>query len=568
MRRDGYAILLVLGLVLTVSLAVALMAVRTAQEGEQSRLKAEQALAQVVLDGRQNEMLLLLAGSLREELRTALAGRSGGGRFAFGDGYNAPSQSSVVADLEPLRQDLQNRADALLCDRGFRLYFSRTACGVPLPPDIRLTAPAFLGGAPRTGGPATIQRYQLPFVAYVRGEQGEAVRERFLLGAFEFDLGAALPSRYALLLDNAYDWAGQLHFFDSQVVLEGRLHVAGLLGVRQNPWLAGAVTTGSCPSLGVDGTCVGTPTPGIAFYGQGFVNQAAMLPYPDRPCLGLDCPVWGEGVDLNLTGLRIGSLDLDRTGWVSNIRLPRPAQLVRIWPEGGRQHLDVCDSTNCSRYRISGSRLERYSAGGWVDVMELPSDRGVIRLRLEVDGNIERLSGGSFGLAVAEGVSVEIVARNDIRITSSLVHENPPCTFVGGRSGDQLVPSRCENLGATGRLALVSRRGDIWLGHGHTDPTLNLTDDSPRLHGHFLAPQGSIGTENLGGGGTRRGTAFVVGAVGMARWANWGSAYQGWNLSLTYDPRLVTRPAIPEEPILLDGVLGVYLRIDGEQKPR
>jgi hypothetical protein len=566
MRHDGYAILLVLGLVLTVGLAVALMAVRTAQEGEQSRLKAEQALAQVALNGRQNELLLLLAGPLREELRTALAGHAGGGRFAFGDGYSAPSQSSVVADLEPLRQDLQNRADALLCDQGFRLYFSRTACGVPLPPDIRLSSPGFLKGAPRTGGPAAIQRYQLPFVAYVRGERGEAVQARYLLGAYEFDLGAAMPSRYALLLDNAYDRAGQLRFFDNQVVLEGRLHVAGLLGVRHQPWFAGAVTTGSCPALGVDGTCVGTPTPGIAFFDQGFVSQAAMLPRPDRPCLGPDCPVWGEGVDPGMVNLSAGRMTL--AGWEATLTANHTVQQVRIWPEGGRQYLEVCDPT-CHAFRVNGNQLERRSIyGTWLPEVELSQQDGAVRLRLRVNGAIERLaSGHSFGLAVADGVSVEIVARDDIRITSSLALEQSPCTFIGGRSGDRLVPSRCDNLGVQGRLAVVSLQNNIWLGRGNADPTLNLNEDNPSLHGHFMAPQGSIGAENLEVAG-QRGTAFVLGGLAMNRWANWGNAQQGWHLVLTYDPRLADRPAIAEETVLLNGVLGVFLRIEGEQKPQ
>lgn len=566
MRPDGYALLMVLGLALTVGLAAALMAVRTAQEADQSRLKAETALAQLALDGRYNELLLLLAGSVREELRTALGGHGGAGRFAFGSGGEAPSQASVAAEMTALRQEMQSRADALLCAQGYRLHLSETACGEALPPSVRLAAPGFVSGAPRTGGPATIQRYRLPFVAYIRGEWGEARQERYVVGAYEFDLGAALPSRYALLVDNAYDAAGSLHLFDSQTVLEGRLHVAGLLGVRDQPWFAGSVTSGSCPSVGVDGTCVGAPTPGMAFMNQGFVDQAALLPRPDRPCLGADCPVWGEGVDLALSGLRIGSFDL--SGWSPVLTLAGTAQRVRLWPEGGLQHLEVCDASSCYTFRANGDRLERETPRGWADEAGLPRDGGVARLRLRVNGAIERLlSGNSFGLAIAEGVSVEIVARDDVRTVSSLAYENSPCTFVGGRSGDQLVPSRCNNLAAQGRLAVVSLQGSIWLGHGNSDASLNLAEENPRLHGYFVAPRGSVGTENLSAGGSRGGTAFVLGGLAMARWANWGNTERGWNLSLTYDPRLAIRPAIAEEPILLNGVLGIYLKIEGEQRP-
>lgn len=349
MRRDGYALLMVLGLALTVGLAAALVAVRTAQEAEQSRLEADRALAQVALDGRYNELLLLLGNQIREELRNLLAEHGGGGRFAFGDGTDAPSQSSVAADLTPLQQQMQARADALLCAQGYRLYFTGTACGEALPPNVALAQPGFVSGSPRTGGPAAIQRYRLPFVAYARGESGEARQERYVSGAYEFDLGAALPSRYALLIDNAYDEAGNLHLFDSQTVLEGRLHVAGLLGVRDGPWFAGPVSSGSCPSLGVDGGCVGAPTPGMAFSRQGFVGIPALLPRPDRPCLGADCPVWGEGIDFQVSDLRVGSFAL--SGWLPSLSLPNSAQRVRLWPEGGMQHLEICD-TSC--YTFSG----------------------------------------------------------------------------------------------------------------------------------------------------------------------------------------------------------------------
>jgi hypothetical protein len=569
MRNDGYALLLVLALVLTVGLAAGLMAVRTAQEADQARAEAEQSLAELNLNNYQNQLLLLLSSNVREDLRAVLGAHTRPGtRFAFGDGVDAPTQASLIADLEPLRQDMQRRADALLCGQGFRLYLTRTACGVELPANIQLGLPGFVSGSPRTAGrPASIQRYRLPFVAYARGEHGEAMQERFIAGAFEFDLGAALPSRYVLLLDNAYDMTGSLHLFGNETVLEGRTHVAGLLGVRDAPWFAGAVTAGSCPTLGVDGSCLDPPTPGLVFATQGFVSQAAMLPRPDRPCLGPDCPVWGEGIDPGLANLSAGRLGLG--GWAAALTADHTVQRIRIWPEAGRQYLEVCDPA-CHQYRVNGDQLERYISvlNTWEPEITLPQQDGAVRLRLRVNGAIQRLaSGHSFGWAVVDGVSVEIVARDYVRITSSLALEHSPCTFVGGRSGDRLVPSRCDNLGVQGRLAVVSLQNNILLGRGHADPSLNLAEDNPSLHGHFLAPRGRIGAENLEVAG-QRGTAFVLGSLTMSRWANWGNAQQGWNLVLTYDPRLASRPAIAEESVLLNGVLGVFLQIKGEQKAR
>jgi hypothetical protein len=569
MRNDGYALLLVLALVLTVGLAAGLMAVRTAQEADQARAEGEQALAVMNLNNQQNQLTLLLSGSLREELRRALGIHSRPGRFAFGDGTDTPTQASLIADMEPLRQDMQRRADNLLCGQGFRLYLTRTACDVELPANIQLGLPGFVSGAPRIPNrPATIQRFRLPFVAYVRGEHGEAMQERFIAGAYEFDLGAAMPSRYVLLLDNAYNTAGQLHLFGNETVFEGRTHVAGLLGVRQMPWFAGAVTTGSCPTLGVDGSCMDPATPGLVFATQGFVSQAAMLPRPDRPCLGPDCPVWGEGIDPGLANLSAGRMEL--AGWQHSLSVNHTVQRVGLWPEGGRQYLEVCDP-DCHRFRVNGDWLERWvgptPGGWWQPEIQLPRQDDAVRLRLRVNGAIQRLaSSHSFGWAVADDVSVEIVAEQYIRITSSLALQNSPCTFIGGRSGDRLVPSRCDNTHVTGRLAVVSLQNNILLGRGHADPTLNLAEDNPSLHGHFMAPRGSIGAENLQAAG-QRGTAFVLGALTMNRWTDWAYGGQGWNLILTYDPRLRYRPAIAEERYVLNGVLGVFLQITGEQRP-
>jgi len=560
-KRDGYALLMALGLALTVGLAAGLMSVLMAQEADQSRLEGQRALAQVRLDGQHNQLLLRLAGNFREEVRAALEAQNTRGRFAFGSGGgSAPDQSSVSTAMQSLRQALQARADALLCPEGFRLYFERTACGEPLPNNVPLPDPGYVSGAPRDGRALSVQRYRLPFVAHAQGEQGEARQERYLLGAYEFDLGDALPSRYAMLLDNAYNAWGQLHLWDGSVVLEGRLHVAGLLGVQDNPWLGGAVTSGSCPALGVDGSCVGDPTPGMAFFSQGFVPLSALLPTPDRPCLGNDCPVWGEGVDLAVSGLSVSGFDL--VGWSPALSVNGDVEEVALWSQGGQQYLRVC-APGCTTYRVRGNTLEREGASGWQPQVGLPLDGTLPRLGLEVGGQIRRLkAGNAFGIAVADGVSVEIVASGSIRLTSSLAYENSPCTFVGGRSGDQLVPSRCNNLGASGRLVVLSRGGDVQLGYGNSDPSLNLAEDNPRLHGHFLAPKGRIGTENLSPGGTRRGTVYLLGALAMSRWQGWGE----WNLSLTYDPRLGERPALVEEPALKSGVLGVYLRLEGEQQ--
>lgn len=84
----------------------------------------------------------------------------------------------------------------------------------------------------------------------MQARQGGAQQERYVSGAYEFELGAALPSCYALFVDNAYRQGGELLYFDDSLALEGRLHVAGILGVQGRPWFAGQVSSGSCPDRG------------------------------------------------------------------------------------------------------------------------------------------------------------------------------------------------------------------------------------------------------------------------------------------------------------------------------
>lgn len=562
-RREGYALLVVLGAVLTLGLGALLVGVRTAQEAEASRLEAWGALAEVELDGATNRLLLRLAGEAREELRRALgeAGAGGGGRWAFGEGEQAPAASGVAAALGGVRGAMQAWADRALCPEGWRVHFTPRACGEALPEDVPLAAPGFVFGSPRAGGPPAIQRYRLPFVAHARGQAGPARRERYLRGAFEFDLGAALPSRYALMLDNAYDRSGRLGLFGPELALEGRVHVAGVLGVRGSPWFAGPVTSGSCPALGVAGECVGAPTPGVAFAGAGFVGLAGLLPSPDRPCLGGDCPVWGEGVDLSLPGLGVGRFAL--AGWSPSLSLATDASRLRLWVQEGRQHLELCGAGACGRFRAVGGRLQRWTGSSWLDEVALPVEGGVVRLRVQVGGRVERLEGGPFGQAVAEGVGVELVADGDVRVVSSLTYERSPCAFVAGRAGERLLPSRCDDLAATNRLAVLSLRGDIVLGQGNADADLNLDEDNPRLQGQFLAPRGSVGAERPEPS-PARGAAFVLGSLAMGRWAPWGP----WRLSLTYDPRLQQGGFLGGEGVLASGVLGVYLRLEGEGRPR
>ncbi|WP_018467059.1 DUF4900 domain-containing protein [Calidithermus timidus] len=112
----------------------------------------------------------------------------------------------------------------------------------------------------------------LLFLVWFLSEQGHFVWPReWILG-----IGAALTPSGLLLLDNAYDLAGKLYLLDGTAVLEGRVHVAGVLGVQGSPWFAGAVTSGSCPALGVDGSCVGRGS------GPGCDRPADLKPEPHR----------------------------------------------------------------------------------------------------------------------------------------------------------------------------------------------------------------------------------------------------------------------------------------------
>ncbi len=267
MRKDGFALLVVLGLALTVGLAAGLVAVRLGMEAEGSRREGEAAVARVALQGELAELGSFLAGPVREAVRAEL-----------GPGRPNRPYSYTPAELLALREGLQAAVDQIACPR-FRIHLSPVACGERLE---GLPAPGRVEGPERTGGPAAIQRYRLPFVAVARGTHREAVQEGRWVGAYEFEVGAALPSRYALWVDNAYAPGGGLYFLEEEMVLEGRVHIGGQLGVAGRPWFAGPVTSGSCPAIGADGGCVGPPEPGLYFRGTGFVPLTPPKPQAGR----------------------------------------------------------------------------------------------------------------------------------------------------------------------------------------------------------------------------------------------------------------------------------------------
>lgn len=145
MRKDGYALLMALSLAVMVSLgaetalAAALLAVRTAQEAEQSRLEG------VALDGQINALLLRMTGEIRELLRESLQGADLLSDYSFGDG--SPSGSTTA--MAPLAQIMQSRVEAMVCADGQqRVYFSRRACGEDLPASIQLPAQPGIRGYP------------------------------------------------------------------------------------------------------------------------------------------------------------------------------------------------------------------------------------------------------------------------------------------------------------------------------------------------------------------------------------------------------------------------------------
>lgn len=183
--------------------------------------------------------------------------------------------------------------------------------------------------------------------------------------------------------------------------------------------------------------------------------------------------------------------------------------------------------------------------GNWV-VQSRPFN-GVIY----VDGSVERLKGserrsgspynnkGNMATpAVASFAMMTIVSPNDIRITSDLRYEQPPCAEPLSKANKNLTTAqRCENLAYNNVLGIYSSGGDVKVGNENGDSTLNAPNNV-FVDAVLMSGQNQVRVENYDKGG-RKGSFNLLGGMIQENRGIFGLVEtSGFERVYTYDPRM------------------------------
>lgn len=231
---------------------------------------------------------------------------------------------------------------------------------------------------------------------------------------------------------------------------------------------------------------------------------------------------------------------------------------------GNRFRVRVCDYRTVPaefetiEYRFNEDyRLERLNEDGDWEDYPLGDPRpfnGVVY----TNGNVERLRGPArttpnlddgtvTAPAIASFAKMTLVSPNDIRITSDIRYETPPCKSQPMRSDGVVVAAKCNNLSAANVFGIFSSGGDIKVGHFNDDASLNAPDDV-HVHAVLMSGQKQIRVENYNRG-VRRGAFNLLGGMIQENRGIFGLIdTSGFDRVYTYDPRMrqgITPPFFP-----------------------
>lgn len=207
-----------------------------------------------------------------------------------------------------------------------------------------------------------------------------------------------------------------------------------------------------------------------------------------------------------------------------------------------------------TRYRFNADNvLQVYNGGSNSWITQTKPFNGVIY----VDGDVERLRGPNRAPgysndgtrtppAVAAFAQMTLASPKDIRITSDLRYEQPPCSRQPRRVNGVAEPALCQNLSYANVLGIYTSGGDVIVGNANSDPTLNAPDDV-HVHAVLMSSSSQIRVENYKVG--RRGDFNLLGGMIQENRGIFGLVdTSGYERVYTYDPRMRLGMAPPFFP--------------------
>lgn len=209
------------------------------------------------------------------------------------------------------------------------------------------------------------------------------------------------------------------------------------------------------------------------------------------------------------------------------------------------------------RYRFNADNvLEMYDEDAAAWVPQSGRFNGVVY----VTGDVHRLRGpdrpsGGNGTqappAIASFAQITLASPEDIRITSDLRYEQPPCSNQPHRDSNGVGRhATCDNMSYPNVLGLYTSGGDIIVGNDNNDDSLNAPPD---VHVHAVLMSGSnqIRVENYARGEDRGSFNLLGGMIQENRgiFGQFGSGgRRGYDRVYTYDPRMRQGMAPPFFP--------------------
>ena len=567
-----------------------------------------------------------LQGVVRDELHQLVEIRSSTtGRWSFGNAGSAvnsdvPNASSVLTDLNSLRNELQTEIDALLCSAtgfsptsggtgSFAVYFTNSACGVALPTGVSLPGGRFVSGLPRAGTTASAeQTYALPFVMVALGSLGDYNRNVVLQGEYRFTVGRGSFSKYALFTNvhAMSNSSGDEVWFTERTLFDGPVHTNQFFRYYRNSWFGGRVTSAGCQNP-LQASCSGNNfnRQGAEFFDEGFIDYDDMVPNMENPSYsnsrGTHAPELAE-VDwrASFVPLPVNNQDQSQAALDGGLHIDGDVHTLQLWaanadgdpltPDGSggyttaatHQYISVrrtgSSTTMTYRYDSSGLLQRRTGSGNWVT--ERTDFNGVIF----VAGDINRFRGpervpsystsnNNAPPALASFAQITVAADDDIRITRDIKYERPPCAGVPVRNSDGTVtPANCDDLDAQNVLGVFTQDGDIMIGNATGSNSQNAPMNVA-IHGVLMTSEGTVEVENFRSGSGRGSVNLIggiiehfYGAFGQFN-SDTGAQVSGYDRRFTYDQRMSLGVEPPYFPtVTQDGVRDVVVFSFGQRE--
>ena len=423
LKRDGIALIAVLGLLIIISGLIALIGTRMANEiqtdGDDIAIVQTLALAR----GGANLGARLLAGPVEDSLDAVVEASSrvinNGSRWTFDRDNtqgNEPNPANVASDLARLAGNLQTIVDNSLCNQtsavgtgtvSIRVYVTpqSTCNGVAqsLPDGVQLPDGRYVDGAPRSGrGSLSVQTYAVPFVLVSEGVVGDYERQVLIQGEYHIKVGAGSFARYALFTNRHTAPDGGGIWFTSNTLFDGPVHTNNFFRFFEQPWFGGEVTSASCQQPTNDGCGDAGSAPGGEFWSPGYVlsqdmtnaqNPSFVQRDDNNQVIRTHEPDFTEGVNWDSGYIGLPQNDIDQQNAAEGVdedgndrgnaglTINGNAELLEMWaadangdpltqdnngnwvPDATFQYIRDCDDAarqNCRTYRYDDNSMDAF----------------------------------------------------------------------------------------------------------------------------------------------------------------------------------------------------------------